>query len=296
MDFKLTDEQQMIQAAARDFARDEIAPIAHEFDASGEFPLETIQRMGELGLMGIEVPEEFGGSGLDTIGYALAMMEVSAADAAHGTNPASANMAGMDVVTVECAENGDVACDHYNRWPEDLDLVRDAGFDAYRFSTSWARVLPEGRGAPNQAGLDFYDRLVDGMLARGLKPAATLYHWELPQPLADMGGWRNADMPNWFGEFADVVARRLGDRLWSVAPINEPFCVAWLSHFEGAHAPGLRDIRATARAIHHVLKSHGTAVGVLRGHGLGNLGAALVVTAAAFRTFVTDDTESTTQS
>jgi len=171
------------------------------------------------------------------------------------------------------AENGDLACDHLHRWEADLDLVRDAGFDAYRFSTSWARVLPDGRGAANLEGLDFYDRLVDGMLERGLKPAATLYHWELPQPLADRGGWRNADMPDWFAEFADVIARRLGDRLWSVAPINEPWCVAWLSHFEGGHAPGMRDIRATARAIHHVLKSHGRAIEVLRGHGVGNLGA-----------------------
>ena len=171
------------------------------------------------------------------------------------------------------AENGDRACDHLNRWAEDLDLVAGAGFDVYRFSTSWARVLPDGTGRPNDAGLDFYDRLVDGMLERGLKPAATLYHWELPQPLADRGGWRNADMPDWFAAFTDVVARRLGDRLWSVAPINEPWCVAWLSHFEGVHAPGLRDIRAAVRAVHHVLLSHGRAIEVLRGHGLSNLGA-----------------------
>lgn len=171
------------------------------------------------------------------------------------------------------AENGDRACDHYNRFAEDLDLVAGAGFDAYRFSTSWARVLPEGRGTPNEAGLDFYDRLIDGMLERGIKPAATLYHWELPQPLADLGGWRNADMPKWFGDFADLIAQRFGDRLWSVAPINEPWCVAWLSHFMGDHAPGLRDIRAAARAMHHVLVSHGTAITAMRARGMTNLGA-----------------------
>ncbi|OSP56163.1 GH1 family beta-glucosidase [Pseudoruegeria sp. SK021] len=170
-------------------------------------------------------------------------------------------------------ENGDRACDHYTRYPEDLDLVAAAGFDSYRFSTSWARVLPEGRGTPNPEGLDFYDRLIDAMLERGIKPAATLYHWELPQPLADLGGWRNGDMPNWFGEFADLIARRFGDRLWSTAPINEPWCVAWLSHFMGHHAPGMRDIRAAARAMHHVLLSHGTAIEVMRGHGMTNLGA-----------------------
>ncbi|MFW5655103.1 MAG: GH1 family beta-glucosidase [Roseicyclus sp.] len=171
------------------------------------------------------------------------------------------------------AETGARACDHYHRWEEDLDLIAALGADVYRFSTSWARVLPEGTGAPNAEGLDFYDRLVDGMLARGLKPAATLYHWELPQPLADKGGWRNADMPAWFAEFTEVVMARIGDRVWSAAPINEPWCVGWLSHFEGAHAPGLRDIRATARAMHHVLVSHGAAIEVMRGLGMGNLGA-----------------------
>ena len=171
------------------------------------------------------------------------------------------------------SETGDRACDHYHRWAEDLDLIRDLGADVYRFSTSWARVLPEGTGTPNPEGLDFYDRLVDGMLARGIKPAATLYHWELPQPLADKGGWRNAEMPDWFAEFTEVIMRRIGDRVWSAAPINEPWCVGWLSHFDGQHAPGLRDIRATARAMHHVLVSHGRSIEVMRGLGMRNLGA-----------------------
>ena len=171
------------------------------------------------------------------------------------------------------AETGDRACDHYHRWAADLDLIRDLGADVYRFSTSWARVLPEGTGTPNPEGLDFYDRLVDGMLARGIKPAATLYHWELPQPLADKGGWRNAEMPDWFAEFTEVIMRRIGDRVWSAAPINEPWCVGWLSHFDGQHAPGLRDIRATARAMHHVLVSHGRSIEVMRGLGMRNLGA-----------------------
>lgn len=170
------------------------------------------------------------------------------------------------------AEHGARACDHYHRWQEDLDLLAGLGVDAYRFSTSWARVLPEGTGTPNAEGLDFYDRLVDGMLDRGLKPAATLYHWELPQALADKGGWRNADMPDWFADFTEVVMRRIGDRVWSAAPINEPWCVGFLSHFLGAHAPGLRDIRATARAMHHVLVSHGRSIEVMRGLGMGNLG------------------------
>lgn len=171
------------------------------------------------------------------------------------------------------AEDGAVTCDHYHRWAEDLDLVADAGFDLYRFSTSWARVMPEGRGAVNAEGLDFYDRLVDGMLERGIKPALTLYHWEMPSALADLGGWRNRDVAQWFAEFTQVIARRLGDRIWSAAPINEPWCVGWLSHFLGAHAPGLRDIRATARAMHHILLAHGQAISVMRAEGMGNLGA-----------------------
>lgn len=170
------------------------------------------------------------------------------------------------------AENGDVACDHYHRWESDLDLLQAAGFDSYRFSTSWARILPDGTGAVNPEGLDFYDRLVDGCLERGLKPALTLYHWELPSPLADRGGWANAEMPNWFAEFAQTVARRLGDRVWSIGTINEPWCVSILSHLMGHHAPGLRDIRAAARATHHVLLSHGRAVNALRAMGQENLG------------------------
>jgi len=170
------------------------------------------------------------------------------------------------------AEDGATACDHFHRYEADLDLVAAAGFDAYRFSTSWARVLPEGRGTPNPQGLDFYDRLTDAMLERGLKPCATLYHWELPQPLADLGGWRNADIPHWFAEFTHTIMSRIGDRMFSVAPINEPWCVSWLSHFLGHHAPGMRDIRATARAMHHVLLAHGHAIGAMRGLGMGNLG------------------------
>jgi beta-glucosidase len=171
------------------------------------------------------------------------------------------------------AENGAVACDHLNRWQGDLDLIADANLDAYRFSCSWARVMPDGRGPANPAGLDFYDRLVDGLLARGLKPAVTLYHWELPSPLADLGGWRNRDIAGWFADYAAVLMGRIGDRVWSAAPVNEPWCVGWLSHFMGLHAPGLRDIRAAARAMHHVGLAHGRAIAVMRGLGVGNLGA-----------------------
>ncbi len=169
-------------------------------------------------------------------------------------------------------ENGDRACDHLNRFEQDFDVVRNAGFDCYRFSTSWARVMPEGRGLINQEGLDYYDRLTDALLERGIRPCATLYHWELPSALADLGGWRNRDIASWFADFTEVIMGRIGDRMYSVAPINEPWCVSWLSHFEGHHAPGLRDIRATARSMHHVLLAHGQAIQAMRGLGMSNLG------------------------
>ena len=172
------------------------------------------------------------------------------------------------------AEDGARACDHYHRWPEDLDLLTRAGMDAYRFSTSWARVMPDGVNV-NPQGIDFYDRLVDGMLERGLKPFQTLYHWELPSALADKGGWTNRDTAYRFADFSETITRRLGDRVAAIATVNEPWCVAWLSHFIGAHAPGLRDIRATARAMHHILFAHGLAVGRLRDMGQTNLGIVL---------------------
>lgn len=172
------------------------------------------------------------------------------------------------------AENGALACDHYHRFEEDLDLLNDAGLDAYRFSTSWARVMPDGRNV-NPEGLDFYDRLVDAMLKRGLKPFQTLYHWELPSTLADKGGWTNRDTCSHFGDFTEVIMNRIGDRVHSVATINEPWCIAFLSHFLGHHAPGLRDLRATARAMHHILLAHAEAMTRLRAKGVENCGIVL---------------------
>lgn len=172
------------------------------------------------------------------------------------------------------AENGALACDHYHRFGEDLDLLKDAGMDAYRFSTSWARVMPDGK-TPNPEGLDFYDRLTDAILKRGLKPFQTLYHWELPSALADQGGWTNRDTVHRFGDFVDVITDKIGDRMESIATINEPWCVSFLSHFLGHHAPGLRDIRATARAMHHINLAHGEAMTRLRGKGMKNCGIVL---------------------
>lgn len=173
---------------------------------------------------------------------------------------------------VKNQDDGKTACDHYNRWPADLDLIRDAGFDAYRFSLAWPRLIPEGTGAVNQAGVDFYDRLIDGMLERGLKPFATLYHWDLPSALQDRGGWMNRDIGGWFADYAALVAHHYGDRLHATATINEPWCVSVLSHILGIHAPGYRDLRAGARAMHHTLYAHGMGVDALRAGGVKNVG------------------------
>ena len=173
------------------------------------------------------------------------------------------------------AENGDRACDHYHMYEGDLDILKEAGFDGYRFSTSWARVMPEGRGEVNQEVLDYYDRLVDGMLERGLKPFQTLYHWEMPSALADLGGWTNRDVARWIADYTEVITRRIGDRVNSIATINEPWCVSFLSHFLGHHAPGQRDVRATARAMHHVNLAHGAMMERLRDMGQKNLGIVL---------------------
>ncbi len=172
-------------------------------------------------------------------------------------------------------DTGEIACDHYHRWAEDLDLIRDAGFDAYRFSVAWPRVIPGGTGSVNEAGLAFYDRLVDGLLERGVKPFATLYHWDLPSALQDLGGWLNRDVAGWFADYAALIAKRLGDRLASIATINEPWCVAMLSHYHGAHAPGFHDLRAMARAMHHVLLAHGEGIAALRSEGAAELGIVL---------------------
>ncbi|HJV69143.1 GH1 family beta-glucosidase [Ideonella sp.] len=167
--------------------------------------------------------------------------------------------------------SGAVACDHYHRWPQDLDLARDLGVNAYRFSIAWPRVFPQGRGErPNEAGLAFYDRLVDGMLERGLEPWATLYHWDLPQALQEAhGGWASRDTVAAFLEYTDAVTRRLGDRIKHWITHNEPWCTAFLGHHEGNHAPGIMNYRTALQVCHHLLLSHGLAVPQIRANVAG---------------------------
>ncbi len=159
---------------------------------------------------------------------------------------------------------GDTACDHYHRFESDVDLMAGLNFRAYRFSIAWTRILPEGRGQINPAGLDFYSRLVDRLLEKGITPYITLYHWDLPQKLQDEGGWAVRSTAEAFAEFAGVISRALGDRVKNWITHNEPWVAAFLGHFEGKHAPGIQDFPTAIRAAHHLLLSHGLAVPILR--------------------------------
>ncbi len=160
--------------------------------------------------------------------------------------------------------NGDVACDHYNRLEADLDLIASLGVGAYRFSIAWPRILPDGTGAVNGKGLDFYERLVDGLKARGIKAFATLYHWDLPLMLAGDGGWTARATAEAFADYARIVTARLGDRLDAVATFNEPWCSVWLSHLYGIHAPGERNLDAALHALHTTNLAHGLGVQAIR--------------------------------
>ncbi|MDP1899255.1 MAG: GH1 family beta-glucosidase [Rubrivivax sp.] len=165
--------------------------------------------------------------------------------------------------------SGAVACDHYHRWPQDLDLARSLGVNAYRFSVAWPRIQASGRGKPNAKGLDFYSRLVDGLLERGIQPWATLYHWDLPQALQDAGGWAQRDTVEAFVEYSDLVTRHLGDRVKHWITHNEPWCTAFLGHFEGHHAPGIKSWKTAIQVVHHLLLSHGQAIPVVRRNSAG---------------------------
>ncbi len=161
-------------------------------------------------------------------------------------------------------DTGDIACDHYHRFRDDVALMRALDLQAYRFSIAWPRVLPEGVGRANPAGLSFYDQLVDELLKANIKPFATLYHWDFPQALQDRGGWLNPASVEWFAEYADVVSRHLGDRVHGWITHNEPWIVAFVGHFYGSHPPGLADLTSAYQAAHHLLLAHGMAVPVLR--------------------------------
>jgi beta-glucosidase len=161
--------------------------------------------------------------------------------------------------------DADIACDHYHRWSQDLDLVRDLGIKAYRFSISWPRIQPSGRGTPLEKGLDFYERIVDGCLSRGIEPAITIFHWDLPQALQDRGGWENPDTAKAMGDLAEILGRRIGDRVRRWMPVNEGPCIADNGYRSGYFAPGLKlGEKAVRQCRHTVLLAHAHASRALR--------------------------------
>lgn len=180
-------------------------------------------------------------------------------------------------------DTGDVACNHYHRLEEDLDLMAELGLDAYRFSIAWPRIQPTGTGPANKNGLDFYDRLIDGLLERNIAPVATLYHWDLPQTLEDAGGWPARSTAEAFGDYAEILGRHFGDRVDTWTSLNEPWCSAYLGYASGAHAPGRTEPAASLAAVHHLNLAHGLALQALRATSTGNPKYSITLNLHVFR-------------
>ncbi|CAM5612755.1 MULTISPECIES: GH1 family beta-glucosidase [Streptomyces] len=197
-------------------------------------------------------------------GVATSSYQIEGAAAEDGRTPSIWDTFCRVPGAVEGGEHGDVACDHYHRMPEDVELIAGLGVDTYRFSLAWPRIQPGGRGPANQKGLDFYKRLVDELQGRGVTPWITLYHWDLPQELEDAGGWPARDTALRFAEYAALAHEALGDRVEHWTTLNEPWCSAMLGYAYGLHAPGRRDLGDAMTAVHHLLLGHGLAAGALR--------------------------------
>lgn len=210
-------------------------------------------------------------------GVATASYQIEGAVAEGGRGPSIWDTFSHTPGRVVAGDTGDVACDHYHRFGEDVALMRDLGVDAYRFSIAWPRIQPSGRGPVNQAGLDFYQRLVDALLEAGITPYATLYHWDLPQELEDVGGWRVRDTAARFADYAGLVHGALGDRVTRWITLNEPYCSAICGYAEGRHAPGAREGHGALAAAHHLLLGHGWAARALRAGGVDGTDAQMGV-------------------
>jgi beta-glucosidase len=205
-------------------------------------------------------------------GAATSSYQIEGSPLADGAGPSTWHRFAHTPGRIRDGDTGDVACDHYRRFPEDVALMRELGLNAYRFSVAWGRVLPGGTGAVNSRGLDFYERLVDELLANGIQPMATLYHWDLPASLDDRGGWLNPDIAQWFAEYARAMFRRLDDRVRLWATINEPWVVADGGYLHGVHAPGHRSLYEAPRASHNLLRAHAASVAAYRAEGRHQIG------------------------
>jgi beta-glucosidase len=207
---------------------------------------------------GLKFPEGF------TFGTATASYQIEGAVAEDGRKPSIWDTFSHTPGKVANGDTGDVAVDFYHRVDEDLDLIKSLGIQAYRLSIAWPRVIPDGVGEVNEKGLDFYEKVVDGLIARGVEPVVTLYHWDLPQVLEDRGGWTNRETSYAFAAFAKAVGERLGDRVAVWTTLNEPWCAAYLGYANGHHAPGRQEELASLQAVHHLNLAHGLALIELR--------------------------------
>ena len=210
-------------------------------------------------------------------GAATAAYQVEGSPLADGAGPSIWHRFAHTPGLITNGDTGDVACDHYRRFPDDVALMRALGLSAYRFSISWSRILPEGTGRVNERGLDFYRRLVDELREAGIAPSATLYHWDLPAALDDRGGWLNPDIASWFGEYAEICFRALGDGVEMWATLNEPWVVTDGGYLHGKLAPGHRNLFEAPRVARHLLLAHAAAVAAHRAVGRNKIGIVINV-------------------
>ena len=205
-------------------------------------------------------------------GAATAAYQIEGSPLADGAGPSIWHRFAHTPGRMANGDTGDVACDHYRLWKEDVALMRELGLTAYRFSISWSRILPEGTGRINEKGLDFYRRLVEALREAGIAPSATLYHWDLPAALDDRGGWLNRDSAAWFADYADVCFKALGDQVEMWATLNEPWVIADGGYLHGTLAPGHRNLFEAPLVAHHLLLAHASAVEAFRANGPGKIG------------------------
>lgn len=209
-------------------------------------------------------------------GTATASYQIEGSPLADGTGPSIWHRFSHTPGNVANGDTGDIACDHYNRYREDVKIMKKLNIKAYRFSVAWARIFPEGKGKINIRGLDFYKRLVDELLEAGIVPFVTLYHWDLPGALQDLGGWANSDIAYWFSDYADYLFQELGDVVKYWITLNEPWVMGVMGYVWGVHAPGMKDIYTGFRVIHNELRAHSEAVRAFRAEGIdGKIGITL---------------------
>jgi beta-glucosidase len=205
-------------------------------------------------------------------GTATAAYQIEGSPLADGAGPSIWHRFAHTPGRTARGETGDIACDHYHRWADDVRLMADLGLNAYRFSLSWSRLLPDGTGRVNPGGVGFYDRLIDALLKHGITPLVTLYHWDLPAALDDRGGWLNRDIAGWFGDYAATAFRAYGDRVPRWVTLNEPWVITDGGYLHGALAPGHTNLYESPIASHNLLRAHGTAVQAFRAAGRGDIG------------------------